>query len=143
MRRDRRIYGVAWLCLTLGYQLLTFILYYGLYEIYKKHLLNFWLGHALTSIMIIISGAVIYYTIFHLMMEKGADIRYCLPVPAIGTGSCIVMIVLRFITMIIPFWITLFVFSIAVILSMFLMVLAFAGIERSLSREKKDKSDEM
>ena len=143
MRRDRRIYGAAWLCLTLGYQLLTFILYYGLYEIYKKHLLNFWLGHALTSIMMIISGAVIYYTIFHLMMEKGADIRYCLPVPAIGTGSCIVMIVLRFITMIIPFWITLFVFSIAVILSMFLMVLAFAGIERSLSREKKDKSDEM
>lgn len=129
---SRKYYFAGSVCLFLGYQLLTGILFYGFYGIYEKHMGNFLFGHLITSITLLAGIWLGWYTIFILMMKQKADIRFCLPVLALGGGSCVLMILLRIATVCTPFWITLLLYCIAVILSVLLVLLAVAGAEHAL-----------
>lgn len=127
---SKKSYGAAWLCLFTGYQILTFILLYGFWNVYGEYLANFWFGHVLTSLVIAACGWIVYDTFFRMIRVQKADIRRCIPVLITAAGSCIAMIVLRIVTILTPFWITLFLFCTALIVECFFLVLARAGMNR-------------
>lgn len=134
----RKYYAAGWFCLFIGYQILTFTLFYGLYDLYAGHTGNFWLGHVVTSIVLVINGLILLY----MVRQRPADILYCLSLLVTGAGSFILMIFLRIVTIVTPFWITVFFYCLAIMLSAIFMLLAFAGAEYSL-RKRKEEDDEM
>ena len=127
MKKIEKYCAACWLCLFAGYQILTFTLLYGLYDFCVGNLTSFWLGHIVTSLVLIIDGLILY----HILNQQTSDILYRLLLFVTGILGFIVRFLLRIVTVWIPLWAAIVIYTLAGIPFVVFMILTLAGIEYS------------